>query len=279
MPSCVMHVTVMKNRFQQTSYHSDNKHDRKLTELSAKGELVSQILQCMFCLPATPDHNIELSAVTSPHTSTHNCLWPELQQSIHLKARTQNQNNIHHSCLAGLQDEWPVIPTLWSQKNLGQFPLSCPASLNLFLFWHLHTVLLVPLPPALLPGFCSSGHSQGDLLSVMFWSPPLQTRVSPSPPSLSVFSSWHQNQPAGGVSLQLPGTILFSEEYSLGVGCRNSLIMIFRSISSPPSIGSFLPQGPYCSILGMTLQPPPPPHYKSNGVLTSHRRVIWCRQW
>lgn len=62
------------------------------------------------------------------------------------------------------------------------------------------------------------------------------------------------------VCLELPGTILFSEEYSLGVGCRNSLIMIFRSISFPPSIGSFLPQGPHCSILGMTLQPRPPPH-------------------
>lgn len=30
MPSCVMHVTVMKNRFQQTNHHSVNKYDRKI---------------------------------------------------------------------------------------------------------------------------------------------------------------------------------------------------------------------------------------------------------
>lgn len=86
----------------------------------------------------------------------------------------------------------PMVP-----QNLCQFPLSHPASLHSFLFWDLHTVLLVPFPPTLFPGFCSSGHSQEDLLSVMFCSPPLQTGVPPSSPSLSFFWSWHQNQPVG----------------------------------------------------------------------------------
>lgn len=128
----------------------------------------------------------------------------------------------------------------------------------------------MPFPTTLLPGLCRPGHSQGNLLSLMSWSSSFQSAVSPNSPSVfdpSIITSQE-------VCLYFPGSIPFSEEYSLGVGCRNSLIMIFRSISFLPFIGSFLPQGPHCSILGMTLWPHPPPYYKSNGVLTSHRRVI-----
>lgn len=50
-----------------------------------------------FLSPCNSSHNKELSAVTSPQTSTLNCLWPELQQIIHLESRISNP---HHSCLA-----------------------------------------------------------------------------------------------------------------------------------------------------------------------------------
>lgn len=178
----------MRNRHPQISQHSDdNVWQVKEKPGLPEGNKFLGVWSALYSLyHPISNHNRELPAVPSPQTSTHNCLWPELQPLINLKC------NIHHSCLAAAKSFPP-----YSHKTLCQFPLSCPVCLHSFLFWNLHKVLLLPFPTTLLSGFCSSGHSQGNPLSVMFWSSPLQTAVSPNSPSLISFWSRHQNQPVG----------------------------------------------------------------------------------
>lgn len=143
----------------------------KIKRTVCEGQLVSQNLQCTFWIPATV-------AIIK------NCL-----QSFHHRPPLSTVCGLSCSRLFISNPEFPtlIIPVLqlpshshsMIQKILCHFPLSCAASHHLFLFWDVYTVLLVPFPTTLFPGFCSSGCSQGDLLSVMFWSPPLQIRNIP----------------------------------------------------------------------------------------------------
>lgn len=108
----------MRNRHPQISQHSDDnvwqvKEKPGLPEENKFLGVWSGLYDSLY--HQISSHNIELPAVPSPQTSTHNCLWPELQPLINLKC------NIHHSCLAAAKSFPP-----YSHKTLCQFPLSCP---------------------------------------------------------------------------------------------------------------------------------------------------------
>lgn len=107
----------------------------------------------------------------------HRLLLTAVAQSAAVDS-TQTQHPSFLSCSCR------VIPRL-HHKTLCEFPLSCLASLHLFLFWNLHKVLLAAFPTTLLPGLCRPGHSPRESA----FCSPLQTTVPPSSSSVLIPAS------------------------------------------------------------------------------------------